>query len=459
MTFTRPLLALILVLAATSINALTVTVDCDGGTADYPTIQAAVHALDPASLHTIQVAGRCEEGVLIRDFLSLTIDGGAGMATVEASGGVAFFMLDSTVDLENLTITAPDGGAGVYASASDVEIRGSSVSATFEGVVAFSGASVRLGGPNPGDAVVLSDCELGAAVTGDASRLRFEGQVTVENNADAVAVTGGGATFQGRDIGNTIRNNNRGLLVTGVGVLGLSGLNDIDANGAYGIFALRGGQLGINSFSTTSNLPPYFGTTIRNHEVWGILSVGGNVLFGSSGDSLTHAILGNGSAPLTRDAGVYVIRPGETRLRNVTIADNLGPGVHATRGAYVNLLRATISGNSGHGMLLAWNSTGDLGSFDLEGDDVAPEVVVTGNRGDAIRCIQDSVLAGDRSGIAPIRCNTPGPPAASLGESGDGEARTSNAAIDLETTVLERVRALEARALDLERRLRRGADR
>jgi len=441
-------------LSATAVRAASVTVDCDGGAADFATIQAAVNSLTPSDFNTITVGGTCTESVSISSFDNLAVQAVAGGASVLATSTSVFDIFDSpSVRLSGLTMDAGGGEYGVFAFESAVSITGSSVTgASDTGVVALLEAEVNLGGINPGDGVTIHDNLFGAFAS--RGELNLRGQVTIEDNTeDALIYSVSEGTHIGRDLGNTIRNNGAGVTVLDGGQVRFSGLHTIENNGPYGLFAQRPDRVVFSAYPGSSSGPPFYGTAIRNHAVWGVIVVSTRLDFFGPDEQLIHSVNNNGAAPYAKDAGVWVGRQAEARLRNMTIDDNYGHGVHGTLGAYVNLLNTSINNNDRHGVRLSWNTTGDLGSFSiLDGTQVGPNMTITGNGKKAIKCAKTSVLAGDRSGISPIACDDisgfgADMPGLSGGlEEPDEASGGFGPALDMDERVLDRSRAIEAYA-------------
>jgi len=446
---TTLLLTGLFVVTATAAMAVSVTVDCDGGAADFPTIQAAVDSLPLADLNIITVAGTCVESVFVNNFADLRVEAVAAGATVQGTASSVFDIVGSeSVRLSGLTMDATAGNSGVLVVDSNVWIVRSDISRAGDtGIATIVGGEVNLGGPAVGDAVVVHDNVLG--IFASESKLNLLGRVTIENNTEgAIIFNQAEGSSSGRDVGNTIRNNGAGISVVHGGLLSFRGLNTIENNGAYGLLAVAPERV---VFSASSSGPPFYGTTIRDHSVWGIVATATQLDFHGVDQYLVHAVENNGAPPYAMDAGIWLGRHAEARLRNMTIDNNFGPGVHGTLGSYVNLFNTSISNNSRHGVLLSWNTTGDLGSFSLDGTTIGPNVTITGNRGRAIQCTEDSVLAGDRAGISPIRCGRGGRRSASETDRSEVEDSEETFAglpdyLELEQRILDRSSALEAYA-------------
>ena len=443
---------------ATAAIALVVSVDCGGGTGDFSTIQAAVTSLSPADPNTITVSGTCTESVFLRDFDDLRIEAAASGALVQATASSVFDIFGSeSVVLSGLAMDATAGDFGVFAFGSNVRILASDISgASDTGIATIGGCVVKLGGPATGDAVTVHDNPIG--IFASESELHLLGRVTIENSTENAMILSRSDVFsRGRDVGNTIRNNGAGIVALEGGQVSFNGLNTIDNNGPYGVFVRGQKHVVFSGYPVASLGPPFFGTTLSNHTVWGVVVASSRLDFLGPEDWLVHTVSNNGAAPIAQNAGIWIGNHAEARLRNVAIHDNSGHGVHASLGAYVNLLDTSISNNRRHGVLLSWNATGELGSVSIaDGTKIGPNVTITGNGRKAIRCTTDSVLAGDRTGISPISCNNGGArgftsDSAALGVENANESSAGLPdSVELEDRALARSAVLEVYA---ERRL------
>jgi len=448
-------------LATAGAHAAAVTVDCDGGPADFATLQAAVNSLTPADGNSITVTGTCIESVSINNFESLNIGSTSG-ATVQGTVVSAIDIFNSPfVFITGVSIDASAVEYGVFVSDSILLMRDGDISGATEiGVLALTDAEVGLGGQDPADAVTINNNLAGAFAS--RAELDLLGHVTIEDNTeDALLYSGAEGVSIGRDVGNTIRNNGLGVTAVDGGQVRFSGLHTIDNNGPYGVFALRPERVVFSGYPGSSSGPPFYGATISNHDVWGVVAVSTRLDFFGPAENLVHTVSGNGTAPYAKDAGVWIGRQAEARLRNITIDGNYGHGVHGTLGAYVNLLNTSINNNDRHGVRLSWNSTGDLGSFSiLDGTTIGPNVTASGNGKKAIKCAKGSVLAGNRTGISPIVCDDPdggGSPFAA-GSDEDGTSAGLGVQLDIERRVDARREAAESRARKLAAAARGNAE-
>ena len=456
------LLVGLILLCAGGVFAADVTVDCDGGPADFGAIGLAVGSLDLSVTNTITVAGTCVEDLFLSGDGFLTVAAAPGdTATLVASGSFSpLFVIDMRqLHLEGLAVDATGADIGLVLLAdSNVDFRRGSLSGAEIGALALDGSSLSLGGPDPDDAVRVY--QNGAGIWANDSALNLRPYLTIEDNLEdaLVVLDDSEVTSAGRDAGGvTMRDNGFGIFVNDSS-LNLNGLHEIANNGPYGLVAASDSRVGIGAFSSSEPTPLFFGTTISGHSQWGIFAVSSDVaLIASQATAPVHRVTGNGSLPLSNDAGILAIRPSSTRVRFTEVSGNIGPGINARGAAHVNLLGATITGNTGDGLLLEHNSTATLGTFVLaDGANVPPAVTISGNGGLAVRCVNDSVLGGPTAGISPIQCGggSPGPPGGGPPGGGGGPAGPSPS--EATRPAVSAGLTVESRGQELRQRLERA---
>jgi len=230
------------------VMANTVTVQC-GGTQHPNSISEALGLLNPNVPNTINVSGTCNENVVINKFTRLTLSGRPGSRVVDASGKASqtILVIDSTdVVFQNMNI---DGGL--------VGIQCDSFS-----VCRFSGDTVRNSGG--GIQITQSRAELDTTsirhtqnglTSLDASSVRIDFDVDIENNQFGIDVQGG-STLE--SFGATVSNNQlAGFYVSGQANLLLSSTT----------VAGNGNGIEVDSHS---NIDLLSGNTITGNQDYGI---------------------------------------------------------------------------------------------------------------------------------------------------------------------------------------------
>ena len=177
----RKICVVLLFLCASPVFGAVVTVGCPGGSpGTYPSINAALAALDTQGPNTINVSGTCTESVNIDQRERLTIQ---GPATVTGTANFGIQILNSgNVTLRNLTVTGPQNAIAV-ANRSAATIVGVTAQGGFNALDVFGGASVNVGGFTAADAVLLHNSGNGIRMEG--SVVFMPARVTIENNSGA----------------------------------------------------------------------------------------------------------------------------------------------------------------------------------------------------------------------------------------------------------------------------------
>lgn len=375
------LLAMVVLLGGAA-QAANVTVDCSGGPADYPTLAAALAALDVTGPHTIAVTGTCSENVSIFQRDRITILAAVPGATLSAANGNLRALTvnrSRLITVDGLTIT---GGRGVF--------------------VLGTGADLS-----------MSNC-------------------IVENSTShGIQVAGGNLTLAS----TTVRNNaQRGVTVNG-GTVTLEGGVNIEYNGGSGLIMSNGVRGQINSDVGLENYFRYNGGVGigggngSNISLIGPNTISNNVLSGVSLIHTTHLQMGEGIVEQNGHNGIYLAETSHGELfGNVIVRNNGATGTDAfTRGGirlgensdFAISGGVQITGNTGPGFLLDSDSTlitlgGNTISNNTEGGLVlklqslyynwgGPDIML-GNGGSALSCDATSLVAGDITGISPVRC-------------------------------------------------------
>lgn len=371
--------------------AASVTVGCPGGApGDYPTITAALGALDLDGPHTISVSGTCTESVLLRGRERIVIQ---GPATVIGAGNQPAFTIRGGDDLtlRNL-VTRGLFTAISIANNADVTLLG--ITAENAGNFAldvFGGASVALGGANAADAVTLRNSGMGMRCESCVAFLA--GWVTIENHIGAAGLVIEGGRVEG--IGQrpaspsgptqggpiVVRNNAlNGVSVSNRGVFELARANMIQNNGLSGIILNDGAANLIGSF-TPGGTP--MGTAIEGNQRNAV-----SVLFNSTlRASGPNVFQNNGNAGVPFSGGVSATHSSMVFLTGGTISGSTGPGVSADALTTVRLDAMTIH----DGVRLTHGSALEsIGNNDVPAPSIA--------------CDGTSIVFGDFAGVAPFEC-------------------------------------------------------
>ena len=211
-------LPLVLLMAASTVRAATLYVEC-GGKGPLTSIGAAVKVAKYAGPSTINVSGACRENVLIQNMDLLTIAGSKGASITDASGGTADVLniQNSRVTITGMTIDGLSGAnndavncqqgshrtligntiqgdadcVGVYSTASAVIVGGVLQNGTSDGIFTF-GDVVTVGvliQGNPVGVVVRFGGRVRMGVVDPASFPGFaRTPTTIENNGAGVQV-------------------------------------------------------------------------------------------------------------------------------------------------------------------------------------------------------------------------------------------------------------------------------
>lgn len=382
--------AFCLVVFTVPVFAANVTVGCAGGSpGDYPTITAALAALDVHGPHTITVSGTCNESVLLDQRERLTIQ---GPATVIGGVQPAFTIRNAGhILLSDLTTR------GLRAAIS-VENRSS---ATLTGVIAenatngfaldaFGGASLVLsGGVQLRNSANGMRCEACVAF--------FNGAVVIENNTGIGLVIDSGRveTFGQQPASTTtgpaqggptiIRANFNGVNVMNGGHFEMSRYNLIEANAASGII-LTSGTASLFGNALPDGTPS--ASVIQGNQR-NAVSVLWNSTFRATGP---HRLLDNGADGVMFRAGVSVAHSSMVSLvGGVTISGSVGPGLSLDATSNARLESTSISGNSEEAVRLMHGSLLEL----LAGNNIpAPSVTCDGT----------AIVFGDLTGVAAFDC-------------------------------------------------------
>ncbi|HEV7239298.1 MAG TPA: right-handed parallel beta-helix repeat-containing protein [Thermoanaerobaculia bacterium] len=384
--------ALCVALLAFPAFATNVTVGCAGGPpGDYPTIAAAIAALDLDGPHTITVSGTCSESVLLDQRERLTIQ---GPATVSGGAQPAFVIRNSGhILLQSLTTSGLRAAISIENRSSVTLIAVIAENATNGFAVdAFGGAAVNVNGPSGAPSIFRNSangmrCENCVAF--------FSGFVTIENNTNVgLLIDSGRVETSGQQPAWTggpaqggptiIRNNFNGVSVTSGGHFEMGRHNLIEDNTASGII-LTSGTASLFGFSLPDGTPS--STTIQGNDRNAVSALF-NSTFRAQGPT---KFLNNGAAAVQFRAGVSLTHSSVVILSGATISGSVGPGISLDSTSNARLDGTTISGNSEEAVRLAHGSLLES----IAGNNIpAPSVTCDGT----------SIVFGDLSGVAAFEC-------------------------------------------------------
>lgn len=381
----RLVLAALLLVAFRAFPA-SVTVGCPGGTpGTYPSINAALAALDNQGPHTITVTGTCTESVLLDQRERLTIQAPTGQtATINGTASFGIQILNSgNITLRNLAVSAPQTGIAV-ANKSAAAIAGVTAQGGLNAIDIFGGATANLGGFTAADAVLLHNSTNGMRIEG--SVVFFPGFVTAEDNSGAgIFMDSGRLEILGQNLSplqggpNIFRGNFVGISISNGAFVQLSRYNLIENNDTNGILAL------VNSIVHLMG-----GTVIQGNPRSGVA-----VLFNSTLRSNgANTIQNNGSANDAFRSGVSASHNSMVWFGGGQIINNTGRGILTDSGATVRLDNSTVSGNSDEGLLLQHGAI-----LESIGGNTVPA-----NGSASVTCDATTVVFGDFTGFAPFEC-------------------------------------------------------
>lgn len=387
----------VLVLLAPPAAADSVSVDCDGGPANFSSIQGALNTLDLVGPHLITVTGTCQENPNISQRSNLTIEAPVGqIATIKPGNPLSRLLIvfgSQNIRLRRLVF---DGAMGIQiggvggTATSGVTLENSRIeNSQAQGLVVNPGSALTLLGNDPAQPVVVAG-SAAAGIRCDGATLMLQGFVTVENNAGiALFLTACNTFFNGGASGIVVRNNAGGISLTG-GHATFNGANLIQNNGGSGI------QVGLTAGATfNAGQQPagvFHVTIIEDHTQLGM-----NIA-GSAGVSFAgpHKVRNNGSPGTGEQRGGIVVGT-TSRLQTgggMEITGNLGAGVIVRFNGAIALLGTTVSGNTEGGVVARRSSVASL--------DVGNNI--TGNSGSDVVCDETSLVFGSLEGVGTVNC-------------------------------------------------------
>jgi hypothetical protein len=407
-----------------------VQVVCPGGAPGaYPSISAALAAMDPNDANTITVTGTCSDNIFVANFERLLIQSAPGQtATIAAANpsGIVLHTFQSTgVVLSGLVFQG--GATGVLLNqGSNVTMFGCTmqqnsgdglhiqmnsilvmVNSTIQdnqgsGLSAAGGSEVTFDANPPQRIRILRNGNDGIDL--DGSNLQVNsGVLDLENNAGAAIFQSGGRMriFDGGvEGGNLFQGNGEGIDVFWGGSAQFFGRNVIRNNGDVGVQVL-GSSVAFNGNGT---LPD---GSVRATVIQGHATVGVNVVrLGQLTMAGPHQIQNNGTATAdpTLRGGIRVSRASLTLQNGVQITGNVGPGIRADFSTGALVSNITVSNNSEEGVRVGRQSTSEF----------IPPFTIAGNAGASVSCDTTSLVFGDLTGVTNLDCSrierSQGPP-------------------------------------------------
>jgi hypothetical protein len=386
----------------------------------FPSITAALNALNPAGPNLITVQGTCKENVFMAYYQNLTIQAAPNSTAVVENaanpanivmqafgcrglvllnlvirGGTIGLLVNQASEtvIQNLVVekNSSDGLVTQINSTLGVE---SSKFINNDGngltVAAMSNATLST---QPGETILFSG-NAGNGINVDAAYLQVNfGAVRVENNAGAaVFAANGQLLIFGNDSstgGNVFQKNGEGIDLLNTSSARFFGTNRIQGNGEVGLQVVNG-----SSAEFLGQVLPdgsISATTIQGHSGPGV-----NIVRSSAAAfNGPHIIRQNGTSTDFLRAGIRLEHSNLT-VNGATVSGNIGPGITVAEGSTVNVLAgATIRNNSEDGIDLSIQS--NAGFFQ--------PITITGNGGASISCDTSSLAFGDFTGIKNVNCS------------------------------------------------------
>jgi hypothetical protein len=362
-----------------------VTVNCNGGAADYPNISAAVAALKtlPVSGNAlIDVTGVCTEKVVIDHFAVLTLSGHPGSAIVSPNSNSAIRIDDSnTITVGSFAIRGGNPAVWVRRSASvtfnscnvgSQSAKGPGSGVRFEqhavaslintsvdnftssAIAALDGSFVTVQGSVP---VSLSNSAAGASIV-NLSSLALTGKVTVENNGGTGLVASAGST------------------------LSISSCNP-------GEMAIRGSQVGIASIN--SNLQLSCPVVIEGNHYYGVSQQFSGYM------ALYQAVIrnnGGGLPGLDSPGGGVLLDGAAFYISEAQVLNNIGAGITIKRGSRGLVFDSSVQFNSTDGIQASQGSVLEMSALNN----------VTGHPGSDLLCNTEANVFGTKTGIGKLKC-------------------------------------------------------
>ena len=378
-----------------------------------------LNALDLEGPNTITVTGTCTENLFIDSRERLVIQAAPGQTptinAADSSGIVLHIFQSREIGLIGLVLQGGQSGLLVNQT-SDVGIQGCTIQnnsgdgvhVQIGSVLVIENSTMQNNGgnglfENGGSSVtlatfpaqrirILSNAGEGIHTEGSFLQVNF-GTLDVENNAGAAIAQLGGRLLifsGGVGGGNLFQGNGEGIDVFNAGSARFFGRNVIQNNGDVGLQVWGSSVL----FTGGGTLPD---GTLNATIIEGHATAGVNVVrLGELTMNGPHQIQSNGSLvadPMFR-AGIRVARGSLTLTNGVQISNNTGPGIRADANAGFSLTNVTVSSNTEEGVHVFRQSV--AGFFQ--------PLSIVGNGIASISCDTTSLIYGDLTGVAGIKC-------------------------------------------------------
>src|SRR6266566_7699729 len=388
-----------------------------GGPGVYPSINAALSALDSQGPNSITVAGTCTENIFLDKRERLLIQAAPGQtATIVAAepnaivlqafgsqgvvlsglvlqGGVNGVIVNqgSNVSMLNCTLQQNSSDGLVVQIGSTLVIENSTIQNNGGNGMSVAASSNVTLATSPGERILVQgNSGDGIDVDGSYFQVNF-GSLTVQNNVGAALVAFGGRVliFGGDGGENIFQNNGEGIDLFNAASATFFGKNTIRANGDVGLQVL-GSSVAFNGNLLPDGTPN--ATVIEGHATLGVNLVRmGEITFNGP-----HKIRNNGNAaadPILI-SGIRVVRGSLTLVQNPEVSGNFGPGIRAEQNSGLSLSKSTIVNNTQEGVRVTLQSEAAF--------PVTP--FFSGNGVASISCDTTSLISGSLAGISNIDC-------------------------------------------------------
>lgn len=369
-------------------------VDCTTGT---NALSTAVTGLAGPGPHDVVItAGPCEQEVAVRieDHNGLTIRAQTGTVTIhrtlpgaDPNPNVISVFDSLDVRFEGLQITG--GQNAVVSTNSRLHILNCTLSGNLvRGLAVLDDSKVDLGA-----STIQNNGQGGIQVAG--SVLSAVGITVQDNGGIAINLFDSRGTIGDFETPSYVRNHPvQGIRAFGGSTLTINGPIEISNNGGVGVNISLGSFGSISGGGDGTTLLP---TIIEGHTVVGIQVLGQATIAsplivrnnGSMSDISSGILVGSGLLFTSSGGGADLIE----------LTSNNGDGLRVSGGGSVQLAGGfVITGNARDGIRLVRNSTTDFFQ--------SPTLPlnINGNAGRAVTCDNSSLISGDLTGIAPLKC-------------------------------------------------------
>jgi hypothetical protein len=371
----------------------TVTVDCAAG----DTIARALTRGDDRKSLTILISGTCNENVVINRS-DIKLAAAAPGATVSGSDATldTLRVTGSRVTIDGITVTG--GRNGITAdSAAGLIVQNALVQGTGRsGIVYAHGASGTVD-----NVTVIGNARDGIAI--DAASAAIINSQVRQNSRHGIGVFTNGSARIGLDYlgnagGNTVSANGFAGIHIVFGSAAVIAMNQVTGNGTSADpIAIRAG---INVTSATADI--IGGNTISGNLGTGVNLVRSTAIFADPqfGFSTTNTVSGNGTP--AAQGGVVAFLGSSVTIRDATISGNTGSGVILSLNSSAQIASTTIQNN-----LSVGPGTGDGVRLQFGSSVFAttPTSNISGNAGFALACSDPESSLAQTSGALVIGAN------------------------------------------------------